>query len=101
MRVIELRDRDPDLDAVVVIDHELFPVAAGGTRMLPDVDLGEVARLARAMTWKFAVCRVPYAGAKAGLLFAGGDRSALLEAYKRALEPYADLFLTGPDMGTS
>ena len=34
----------------------------------------EVARLARAMTWKFAAWRVPYAGAKAGVRFAGGAR---------------------------
>jgi glutamate dehydrogenase (NAD(P)+) len=100
MRVIELGDRDSGLDAVVVIDHELFPVAAGGTRMLPDVDRHEVARLARAMTWKFAVYHVRYAGAKAGIRFAGGDRSAVLAAYKRALEPHRDIFLTGPDMGT-
>jgi glutamate dehydrogenase (NAD(P)+) len=101
VRVIELRDEEVGLEAFVVIDHELFPISGGGTRMLPDVDLDEVARLARAMTWKFAVCRSPYAGAKAGVRFAGGDRAALLVAYKRALEPYADVFLTGPDMGTS
>jgi glutamate dehydrogenase (NAD(P)+) len=85
---------------VVVIDHDLFPVSAGGTRMLPDVDAAEVARLARAMTWKFAACGVRYAGAKAGVRFSGGDRTAVLAAYKRALEPYQDVFLTGPDMGT-
>jgi glutamate dehydrogenase (NAD(P)+) len=68
--------------------------------MLPDVDVGEVARLARAMTWKFAACRVSYAGAKAGIRFAGGDRAGVLAAYKRALEPHSDSFLTGPDMGT-
>jgi glutamate dehydrogenase/leucine dehydrogenase len=50
--------------------------------MLPDV-VGEVACLARAMTWKFAACRVPYTGAKAGIRFAGGDRAALLAAYVR------------------
>ena len=99
-RVLELRDEKAGLEAVVVIDTELFPVSAGGTRMLPDVDRDEVARLARAMTWKFAACRVPYAGAKAGVRFAGGDRSAVLTAYKRALKPYKDVFLTGPDMGT-
>jgi glutamate dehydrogenase (NAD(P)+) len=93
-------DEHAGLDAVVVVDHELYPVAAGGTRMLPDVDTGEVARLARAMTWKFAACRVDYAGAKAGIRFRGGDRAAVLAAYKRALEPYGDVFLTGPDMGT-
>jgi glutamate dehydrogenase (NAD(P)+) len=101
MRVIELRDDPSGLDAFVVIDHDLFPVSAGGTRMLPDVDVDEVARLARAMTWKFAACRVPYAGAKAGIRFAGGDRASVLAAYKRALEPFGRAFLTGPDMGTS
>jgi glutamate dehydrogenase (NAD(P)+) len=101
VRVVELRDEREGLEAFVVIDHEHFPVSAGGTRMLPDVDVQEVARLARAMTWKFAACRVPYAGAKAGIRFAGGDRGAVLAAYKRALEPYRDVFLTGPDMGTN
>ena len=100
MRVIELCDDASGLEAFVAIDHELFPVSAGGTRMLPDVDLPEIIRLARAMTWKFAACRVPYAGAKAGIRFAGGDRAAVLAAYKRALEPYRDIFLTGLDMGT-
>jgi glutamate dehydrogenase (NAD(P)+) len=100
MRLIELRDDRAGLESFVVIDHELFPVSAGGTRMVPDIDVREVARLARAMTWKFAACRVPYAGAKAGIRFVGGDRSAVLAAYKRALEPYRDIFLAGPDMGT-
>ena len=100
MRVIDLTDDRTGLEAFVVIDHQLFPVSVGGTRMLADVDLHEVARLARAMTWKFAACRVPYAGAKAGLRFSGGDRAALLDLYKKALEPYRDVFLTGPDMGT-
>jgi glutamate dehydrogenase (NAD(P)+) len=101
VRVIDLSDQRSGLEAFVVVDHELFPVAVGGTRMLPDIDVREVARLARAMTWKFAACRVPYAGAKAGLRFAGGERTALLELYKQALEPYRDVFSTGPDMGTA
>jgi len=100
MRLIELRDERSGLEAFVVIDHDLFPVSAGGTRMLPDVDVREVSRLARAMTWKFAVCQVPYAGAKAGVRFAGGDRDAVIAAYSRALGPYQDVFETGPDMGT-
>ena len=100
MRVIELRHDDLAAEAFVVIDHDLFPIAAGGTRMLPDVDREEIARLARAMTWKFAACGLPLAGAKAGIRFAGGDRAAVLAAFNRALDPYRDAFLTGPDMGT-
>jgi glutamate dehydrogenase (NAD(P)+) len=100
MRVIELAAERDGLQAFVVIDHDHFPMSAGGTRMLADVDVAEVARLARAMTWKFAAARVPYAGAKAGVRFAGGDRAGVLAAYRRALVPYRDVFLTGPDMGT-
>src|SRR4051795_12864986 len=100
MRVIELRDDHHGLEAFVVVDHDQFPIAAGGTRMLPDVDVVEVARLPRAMTWKFAIWRVPYAGAKAGVRFAGGARQDVLKAYRQALVPYREVFLTGPDMGT-
>lgn len=100
MRVVELVAERGDLQAFVVIDHDCFPVCAGGTRMLADIDVPEVARLARAMTWKFAACRIPYGGAKAGVRFRGGDRAAVLAAYRRALEPYREVFLTGPDMGT-
>jgi glutamate dehydrogenase (NAD(P)+) len=101
VRRIELRDEAAGLDAVIVIDHDLFPVSAGGTRMVADVDAREVARLARAMTWKFAACGVRYAGAKAGIRFSGGNRDAVLAAYRRALAPFRDVFLTGPDMGTN
>ncbi len=101
-RVIDLRDPAVGLDAVVVIDHELFETSAGGTRMVRDVTTDEVARLARAMTWKLAVCGVPYAGAKAGIRFGtgDGDRAAVLEAYLERVREWQDLFLTGPDMGT-
>jgi glutamate dehydrogenase (NAD(P)+) len=99
-RVIEVVDPAVGLDAVVVIDHELFGTSAGGTRMLPDVTTDEVAGLARAMTWKLAVCGVPYAGAKAGIRFAGGDRAAVLGAFLDRVREWRDFFLTGPDMGT-
>jgi glutamate dehydrogenase (NAD(P)+) len=69
--------------------------------MAADVTAKEVARLARAMTWKFAACRVPYAGAKAGLRWTGGgDRKALIAAYLKAIEQWSDVFQTGPDLGT-
>ena len=101
-RVIEIDEPAVGLDAVVVIDHELFGVSVGGTRMVPDVTTEEVARLARAMTWKLAVCGVPYAGGKAGIRFGSGDgdREAVLEAFRERVREWQDFFLTGPDMGT-
>ncbi len=100
VRVIEIKDEDAGLDAFVVVDHDLFPQFAGGTRMLPDVTSDEVARLARAMTWKLAVAQRPLAGAKAGIRFSGGDRETVLAAYFDRVRQI-DGFLTGPDMGTS
>jgi glutamate dehydrogenase (NAD(P)+) len=100
-RVLEIKEPSVGLDAVVVIDHDLFPMSAGGTRMVRDVTTDEVIRLARAMTWKFAVCEVPYAGAKAGVRFDGGDRAAVLGAYLERVAELRDFFLTGPDMGTN
>ena len=99
-RVIEVVEPSVGLDAVVVIDHELFATAVGGTRMVPDVTSDEVARLARAMTWKLAVCGVSYAGAKAGIRFSGGDRAAVLGAFLDRVREWQDFFLTGPDIGT-
>lgn len=99
-RIVEISEPEVGLDAVVVVDHDLFPMSAGGTRMVPDVTTAEVARLARAMTWKFAVAGLEYAGAKAGIRFGGGDRAAVLDAYFERIGELGDSFLTGPDMGT-
>jgi len=99
-RVLEIKEPAVGLDAVVVIDHELFAISAGGTRMVRDVTTDEVTRLARAMTWKFAVCGVPYAGAKAGIRFDGGNRASVLDAYLERVGEWRHFFLTGPDIGT-
>jgi glutamate dehydrogenase (NAD(P)+) len=100
-RVLRIHEPAVGLEAVVVIDHVRFPVAAGGTRMAPGVTEDEVARLARAMTYKFAVYGHRIAGAKGGIDFSGGDRAAVLGAYQEAIRPWRDVFLTGPDMGTA
>jgi len=39
----------------------------GGVRFDPDVSLGECAALAMWMTWKCALLRLPYGGAKGGV----------------------------------
>lgn len=39
----------------------------GGLRYAPDVDLDEVRSLASLMTWKTALARIPYGGAKGGI----------------------------------
>src|SRR6266498_3963369 len=90
----------------VVFDLPGAPFSAGGTRLAPDVTKAEVALLARAMTYKFAVQGERIGGAKAGVVGDPADRvgrASLMARYCAEIRPLVDSgrFLTGPDMGTS
>jgi len=90
----------------VVFDLPGVPVSAGGTRLAPDVSVAEVALLARAMTYKFAMLGVRVGGAKAGVRGDPADpeaRAALMARFCAEIAPLAETgrLLTGPDMGTT
>ena len=92
------------VEAVVVIDNVALGPAIGGVRMRPDVTVGEVARLARAMTVKNAVAGLPHGGGKAGIAVLPGpapvDHERVMRAFARAMGELTD-YIPGPDMGTS
>ena len=90
----------------VVFDLPGAPESAGGTRLAPDVSVAEVALLARAMTYKFAVLGTRMGGAKIGVRGDPADRTAkaaLMARFCTEIAPLADAgrLLTGPDMGTA
>ncbi len=90
----------------VVFDLPGVPVSAGGTRLAPDVSVAEVALLARAMTYKFAVLGQQVGGAKAGVRGNPADRTgkaSLMARFCAEIAPLTDAgrLLTGPDMGTA
>jgi glutamate dehydrogenase (NAD(P)+) len=90
----------------VVFDLPGVARSAGGTRLAPDVSVAEVALLARAMTYKYAVLGVRVGGAKAGVRGDPADhaaRAALMARFCAEIAPLADdgRLLTGPDMGTT
>lgn len=93
-----------DGEIVFDIDPDVVGVTAGGTRMVEDVTVDEVALLARAMTYKFAVFERRIGGSKAGI------RPRLLDTAAETLARYVDeirplvearRFLTGADLGTT
>jgi glutamate dehydrogenase (NAD(P)+) len=107
--VIRVRDAATGMRGVLVVDNSFFGPAGGGTRMAPDVTEDEVADLARAMTYKYAVTGLPTGGAKAGIVADPGmpaeRKAAVLRAFGRALAPLLRsvdegwLLGVGPDMG--
>ncbi|AKF11640.1 Glu/Leu/Phe/Val family dehydrogenase [Sandaracinus amylolyticus] len=104
-RVVVLHDPGARLHAVVVVDSITGGPAGGGVRMTPDVTIAEIARLARAMTYKYALLSMPVGGAKAGIRFDPSDpaRADVVRAFLEAAKPLIDagVFVPGPDMGTT
>ena len=98
---VELRS----VPGFIVFDLPGAQTSAGGTRLATDVTVAEVALLARAMTYKYAVLGTPVGGAKAGVIGDPrdrADRTARMARYCAEIRPLIETgrFLTGPDMGT-
>ena len=102
-KVVLIRQPEMDLEAIVVVDNIACGPAIGGVRMAADVTIEEVARLARAMTYKNAAAGLPHGGGKAGII---GDpkmpvaaKQQAVRAFGRAIRDLAE-YIPGPDMGT-
>src|SRR3546814_3363430 len=96
--------RSVDGEIVFDMDPEVVSPTAGGTRMVEDVTVDELALLARAMTYKLAVFEGRIGGAKAGIRPRLPDsRAQTLERYCDEVRPlvHAGTFLTGADLGTT
>jgi len=104
-QILSFYDPVSQMRAVIVIDTTAFGMSAGGVRMLPDLSVEEMVRLARAMTYKYLMLEFPAGGAKAGIWYdpATQDRQAVLDAFLQVLQPlYAKrTYYPGADMGTS
>ncbi len=91
----------------VVVDDTRRGPGLGGIRMAPDVTLGEVHRLARAMTLKNSTANLPFGGGKAGIVCDPvimapnpGMKRDLIGIFAEALFS-VDRYIPAPDMGTN
>jgi glutamate dehydrogenase (NAD(P)+) len=80
----------------------------GGIRYHEDVDLGETTALAMWMTWKCALMRLPYGGAKGGVaidptMLSRAELQRLTRRYALEIAPIVgpDKDIPAPDMGTN
>lgn len=106
----QIRVLDPatgDTWGFVVVDDTQRGPGLGGIRMAVDVTLGEVRRLARAMTLKNSAANLPFGGGKAGIVcdpvmmaLNPGMKRDLIGIFAEALFS-VDRYIPAPDMGTN
>lgn len=80
----------------------------GGLRCAPHVDQGEVAALAMLMSWKCALTKLPFSGAKGGIRCNPRDltpleKERLIRRFTVEMIPFIgpDVDVMAPDMGTN
>lgn len=90
------------------VQHSMTSGASkGGIRYHPSVDLGEVAALAMWMTWKCAIMKLPFGGAKGGVAvdaerLSPSEKERLTRRYTEELLPVIGprIDVPAPDLGT-
>lgn len=104
--IIETYDRKLKYQGILVIDNLALGVGKGGIRMMPDLSVEEIWRLARAMTFKNALADLPFGGAKAGIILdpqkvSLKKKREIIESFARALKPFCPkYYIVGPDINT-
>ncbi|WP_231556282.1 Glu/Leu/Phe/Val dehydrogenase [Cryobacterium sp. MLB-32] len=101
-KVVVVSDTKTGMKGVLVIDNTSRGIGKGGTRMQPTVSVGEISRLARVMTWKWAAVDLFFGGAKAGIRADPHSpyKEEILRAFVRALRnEVPQEYVCGLDMG--
>src|SRR5262249_9527788 len=95
-----------EVGGYLVVDNlAMGSPSMGGIRMLPDLTPAAIHTLARGRTRKTAAATRPRGGGRCGLL-AGEDlvppaRAEVVRAFARLIRRYQNVYLPGPDVGTS
>ncbi len=103
-KIVQVYDPLTRMHGIVVIDNTALGPGKGGIRMVPDVTVEEVRRLARAMTWKCALASLPFGGAKSGIMadprkMGTKEKERIVKAFSRALKPLIPKqYVAAPDM---
>jgi leucine dehydrogenase len=106
-QVTFLCDPAAGLRAIIALHSTALGPAFGGCRMrayASEADaLTDVLRLARGMTYKAAICGLPYGGGKSVIIGdPGRDKTpALLQAMGRAVEGLGGRYIVADDIGTT
>ena len=100
--VMQVYDAKTGMRGFTVVDNTAIGIGKGGMRLVQNVTVDEVRRLARAMTWKNSLAEIPFGGAKSGIVGDPARKTELVRAFAekiRTLIP--DKYCAGPDINTT
>lgn len=106
-KILEVYDAKTGMHGFTVIDNTARGPGKGGIRMTPTVTIEEVARLARAMTWKCAIADLPFGGGKSGIVADPRNmnqtkKDSIIAAFARAIKPICpSKYIAAPDINTA
>lgn len=102
--IVKVYDPRVGMEGILVIDNTALGPGKGGIRMTPDITEEEVQRLARTMTWKNALAGIPFGGAKAGIIWNGGDeklKKQYIQSFAKSIKLFTPKkYIAGPDVNT-
>ncbi len=103
-KILTVYNAKTGMKGFTVIDNTALGPGKGGVRMTPTVNLDEVARLARAMTWKCALAGLPFGGAKSGIIaddknISRQKKKDIVKSFSEAIKVICpEKYIAAPDM---
>jgi glutamate dehydrogenase (NAD(P)+) len=105
-KILQVYDPKMGMKGVLVIDNTTLGPGKGGIRMMSTVTTEEIFHLARTMTWKCALAKIPFGGAKSGVIadpkqITAEKKMDLIRAFSRSLKRVCpSLYVAAPDINT-
>lgn len=105
-KILEVHNAKVGMHGYLVIDSTSLGPSKGGIRMTPNVNVDEVARLARIMTLKSSLAGLPFGGGKSGIIanpkeLTEKKKKEIIEAFADALKIVSpSLYVAAPDINT-
>src|SRR3989344_5722403 len=102
--IVDVYDAKTKMRGFLVIDNTRRGPGKGGIRMTPTVDVTEVSRLARAMTYKCALADLPFGGAKSGIVadpkkLTKEQKFELVRSFSKSIKPICpSQYVAAPDI---
>lgn len=105
-KVVHVKDSSSDLEAIIAIHNTKLGPALGGVRIYPyqtfEEGLVDVLRLSKGMTYKSAAALTGLGGGKSVIFSSMNEKtSEKLQAFGRAVESLAGLYICAEDVGCS